>query len=164
MKDKRSTFKDFVLTTLQVHDTRFKADERLRDAVLHGASRAVRNQVMGDPVRYVVVFHTGRRYPSGVETDVRGRPLSKADVFTVQVWYTYKDHETQAYSSTEEWDDAIFHATTGLVEVLEATDWIDDQYHVGIPEGVETGIVPLDNTGKDLAHHLAFDIPVTNYE
>lgn len=164
MKAKRAALKSLVLTALQVHEASFKADERLRDVVLYGKSGALRNKVMGNPVRYAAIIHRKRNPPAQEEEyDAQGKPKGWVDEFNIQVWYAFKDHASQEHSSTEKFDDIMFADSTGLIDVLVDNVWVSNAYDLSNPFSIETDIIPLDSTGKNLSHWASLNVTMQDY-
>jgi hypothetical protein len=164
MTGKRAEIAALILQTLETiegaqYESSWRIDEHYRLAVLEGASAEDRRRVMGDPVRYGVVYHVGTDF---VETPGRmsaqERPLDTRDAFAVELWYRYQDHEDLASSSEAMWN-AMTTGTSGVLDVLRATAWLSGSAAaLGIPQLAAFDLVALTSGTDQLAHHLTFAI------
>lgn len=163
LRTKRDALATFIRERLLVHSEEWKVDTRLREIVLFGGTRSARTQVMGDPVRYVVIQHTGMAFSDGEQLEtIGGVSLDSADQFSVQMWMQYADAELVEDSSQYEWETVLLDDTDGLLYQLQAEEWLDDaQAALGKPADIVFDMVELGNTGRELAHFVSFTITVT---
>lgn len=160
MNEHRTALAALILTTLQGYQKRFRISTRLRAALIQGASKEDRDKVMGDPVHFCLLLHTGTQYLSGTE-DALDREGDVEYTFDVQLWHRWRDHDNEEYASESEWD-ALYN--TGLLELLKTTEWIESaECQLGTPQNIVTNIVPMDGGTKDLCHYGAFTITTRSY-
>lgn len=163
LKTKRDGLADFIREKLLVHSEGWRVDTRLRSAVIFGGTRNARTLVMGDPVRYVVIQHTGMGFSDGEQLEtIGGISLDSANQFSVQIWHEWFDAEFEEDSSQWVWDKTLLDETDGLLYQLQAEEWLESASSaLGKPSDIVFDVVELGNSGRELAHFVSFTITVT---
>ena len=152
MQDKRQALADLVKATLLALGHTYRVDVYLREAILNARYPSDRDKIMGDPVRYVVVFHAGMDYAQDdAHRSARGIPLQKDDTFLIQLRHGHDDGPVF---------DAIIDGPGSLLQTLVETVFIPDvESFLGIPQGVGLDVVALGGAGR--AHYARFTITLT---
>lgn len=158
MKEKRDALKAFVETTLQAIDADFNVEDRFREDTFNASNRNARVSIMGSPIKYAEVLYAGR---STFEDSAKSTRRKAGHVFEVSVWYGYKDDATYASSSQATFD-TITDGDSGILEAIASKGYFKDTsvYSIDAVEGVTSQIVAMDNTGKELAHFLGFQVNI----
>lgn len=166
MTTKRTALIAFLKATLATYKEGYfkdswRIDYELREALTKQVSRKARLQVMGDPIRYIHVFHQGPDFSAGPRGG-NGIARRRGDRFFCQLWL---QHDLGS-GSQQLFDEAI---ADHLLNTLATVDYLDidsdtgtgPSIHLSIPEEASTDLVALDNTGTDLAHYARFLVTIS---
>ena len=164
MKERRAALAGLIQTTLAAIDAGYTPEHvvvYLPDAVLDGRYPSDRRRVMGNPVRYCVVFDAGfRASESDADATIREVPQRTHDAFFVQLWHERKDGPRYEETSQAGFDQ-IRDGAGSLIQTLRETPWLSDvDEPLGVPQAGAVDLVALDGEGRLRAHYLAFTIEV----
>lgn len=135
----------------------FKYETRLRRETFDSSTRQQRIRIMGDPTKYVEVLHVS---PGGFEQeDTLGTNVLDASLFRVNLWLAYKDDDDYNLSSQADFDDICF-ADDGIIPTLQDEPSGPYPGFVVNLQNIESLVVSLDESGKELAHFLTFQIVI----
>ena len=164
MAERRQALAGLIQQTLAAIDEGYtpeRVEVYLREAILSGRYPGDQKRIMGDPVRYCVVFDAGfRASESDADATIREVPLRTHDAFFVQLWHGYHDGGHYEAASQAVFD-RLRSGEGSLLETLRVTPWLSDiDEPLGVPLAGSVDLVALDGKGQLRAHYLAFTIEV----
>jgi hypothetical protein len=138
-----------------IDDPDFNYADRLRRETFDSSTRHQRLRIMGDPVKYCEVLHAGT---GDIEQeDSLGMNVLDSDIFRVNLWMEYRDHDD--YQSSSQYDfDRIVYGDDGIIRTLDSEPGAVYPGFIWSIANVESLVVSLDEEGKELAHFLTFTI------
>lgn len=154
---KREAFISFIKEYIHTYLPNYKIENRVRRATLGTFNRQQRIAVMGEKSEYGEVL-SGTPTSESTISNANTSPVVQGHNFIINLWYVYKDDEDYDKSSQKTWDGVFLD---GLIEHLEDANLItyeEEQLFIFEPTDLTDIIVPLESTGKELAHFLSFNI------
>ena len=161
-RDIADGLEDVSRSTLQAVDSDWNVESRFR--LTERAANTIRNDIMGDPIKYVRILFVGDVEDSDrfQNEDLAGRKFEGAYSFLFQGWREFDDQDTYAGSPTENWDNSIWDPNPeddpdGLVPHFRAAVGmtLNSGTHVAFdqPSDVQNDFREL---GDKIAHYFEF--------
>lgn len=158
----RQLLADLVENTLQAIDSDYRVEQRLRRETFDASSRQKRIDIMGTRSTYAEVLLDVPSYGRNTSSNKR---RNRTHTFRVNVWYGYEDAFDLASSSQAVFD-RIVDGDDGLLITLAETgkQTVNGEFfYIDEPVGAQISEVALDNSGKELAHYLTFNIDIRQH-
>lgn len=154
---KRQALIEYLIDYIKEYLPDYKIENRVRLATLGALNRQQRISVMGENSEYGEVL-SGTRTSESTQLNANTAPVLQGHNFIVNLWYSYKDNSEYDSSSQKTWDSVFLDGLIGHLEDTNLITYDEEKVFLFEPTDITDIIVPLESTGKELAHFLSFNI------